>query len=112
MPTSAGLARRFAAETLHRWGCDGVGEVVGLLVSELVTNAVLHARSDIDVVLTHPGNRIRVEVSDGSAGQPIVRRYTGDSMTGRGLALVEELSTQWGVNSDPPGKTVWFELAV
>ena len=51
-----------------------------------------------------------MEVVDGSAMSPRTRRFSVESTTGRGLGLVEELSTRWGVEKRPDGKTVWFEV--
>jgi len=107
---SPGAGRRFVQETLSRWTCDGLMDTVGLLVSELVTNAVLHARSTADVSVRLAGDRVRVEVRDQS-NEPIVRRLAADdALGGRGLSLVETLARRWGSHSEPGGKVVWFEL--
>ena len=111
VPASVGIARRFAGTTLDSWGCSQILEVTTLLVSEVVTNAILHARSDVEVHLRAGGHFIRVEVSDASLVVPVVRKYSTDAMTGRGLALVEKLATAWGVLERADGKTVWFEVA-
>jgi anti-sigma regulatory factor (Ser/Thr protein kinase) len=79
-------------------------------VTELVTNAVLHARTPIVVVVDRSPGRVYLAVSDGSDAQPIARDYGIDAATGRGIALVEELSTRWGVERSPSGKQVWCEL--
>ena len=111
LPTSAASARHFVSTTLSRWGCDDVSDVVLLLVSELVTNAVLHARSGIEVIVRHGGHRLRIEVGDGSRTTPVLRQHDDEAMTGRGLTLVEQLSEAWGVERDDDGKRVWFEVA-
>jgi anti-sigma regulatory factor (Ser/Thr protein kinase) len=110
VPASAGLARRFVAATLSGWGRDDVTDDVTLLVSELVTNAMLHARSDIALVVVVERGRLRVEVQDGSPTPPTPRVATSDAMTGRGMALVETLSADWGVRRTTGGKGVWFTL--
>jgi anti-sigma regulatory factor (Ser/Thr protein kinase) len=110
VPASAASARRFVTETLGGWGCDDFAEAARLLVSELVTNAVLHARTDLEVVVTQSGAGVRVEVRDHNPTAPVVRRYEDEAMTGRGLALVDELAARWGVTRRPDGKAVWFEL--
>lgn len=107
-PTSARDARHFVRTTLGEWHCDGLVDIVTLLVSELVTNAVLHARSTIELRLRQDRNAIRVEVGDASSVAPVLRRYESDAMTGRGLALVSELAQDWGVEDRPSGKSVWF----
>lgn len=110
VPASAATARTFVDQTLSGWGCDSDVEAGRLLVSELVTNAVLHARTDIEVVVRLARGRVRVEVRDGSMAAPVVRHYDRDAMTGRGLALVDELAKRWGVDKGEHGKAVWFEL--
>ena len=83
-----------------------------LLVSELVTNAVLHARSRSRLTIDSNGERVRVTVEDESAVAPRLREYGPEAATGRGVLLVDRLSTNWGVDFDDGGKRVWFELAV
>lgn len=81
-----------------------------LCVSELVTNAVVHAGTDIDVsVRLHEGGA-RVEVLDRSAHLPVPRHYASLAATGRGLLMVDQLVTRWGVTSHAGSKTVWFEV--
>jgi len=118
---SAGAARRFLSETLAIWGAPQYEETAQLLISELVTNAVLHARTDITVRLElGPANglqgpsgptRLRLEVSDASARQPVTRHYSLEATTGRGLALIDALAGRWGVDRLDQGKTVWAELS-
>ena len=110
-PTSAAAALHFVESTLSRWGYADSSEVVLLLVSELVTNAVLHARSEVEVVLRHHDRRIRVEIGDASATTPVLRPHDDAAMTGRGLSLVDQLSQAWGVERTGQGKRVWFEVA-
>jgi anti-sigma regulatory factor (Ser/Thr protein kinase) len=110
VPASAASAREFVDDTLGAWGCEGFVDASRLLISELVTNAVLHARTDIEVVIRAVRRGVRVEVHDRSAAAPVVRRYDDEAMTGRGLALVDELARRWGVDREEGGKSVWFEL--
>lgn len=110
VPSSAADARRFLDQTLGGWNCNALLDASRLLVSELVTNAVLHARTDLELVLRLTPHGVRVEVHDSSAATPVPRRYDDDAMTGRGLALVEELAARWGVDAEGDGKSVWFEL--
>ena len=109
-PTSARAARRFVTAALHRLGQDGRSDLAELLVSELVTNALLHARTTITLVVQVSGSGIRVGVADGSRRGPRFRDYTDEATTGRGLTLVEELATAWGTEPSGRGKTIWFEL--
>lgn len=111
VPTSAGIARRFVGTTLISWGWDTVVELVTLLVSEVVTNAVLHARSDFELSVVSGSHHLRIEVSDSSPVVPVQRQRDDDALTGRGLALVDQLASAWGVTEHAGGKVVWFEVA-
>jgi len=81
-----------------------------VLVDELVTNAILHARSVAELEAVVDGRIARVQVRDGSVRLPTALHYGPNSATGRGLHLVEALATRWGVDEVPGGKIVWFEL--
>jgi anti-sigma regulatory factor (Ser/Thr protein kinase) len=88
-----------------------------LLVSELVTNAVVHAHSRARVVIVTGNDRadVRIEVHDDAREPPRMGGFDPDALSGRGLALVDAMSDRWGVEpSGPthPGKRVWFELRV
>ena len=108
--SSARAARHFVDETLSSWNQDDVLDVVQLLVSEVVTNAVVHGRSDAEVSVRLLDDRVRVEVVD-RGDMPVRRRDAGDEATsGRGTALVEALSSAWGIEELPVGKMVWFEV--
>ncbi len=82
-----------------------------LLVSEVVTNAVLHARTELRLVVGWNGDRVRVEVMDHSPALPAPRRFTELTSTGRGMHLVDEVATTWGADHKDDGKVVWFEVA-
>jgi DNA-binding NarL/FixJ family response regulator len=109
-PQSAATARRFVDETLRRWECGELFDVVGLLTSELVTNAILHAHSEIELSVSMTPDAIRIDVADNSAVLPNPRTPAEEDTSGRGLGLVEALATAWGVDERPGGKSVWFEL--
>ncbi len=72
-PQAAGEARRFVASTCHRWGIDAVIDELTLAVSELVTNAVLHARTQIEVELCVIGGAVTVCVIDRDPRPPVIR---------------------------------------
>jgi anti-sigma regulatory factor (Ser/Thr protein kinase) len=87
-----------------------------LLVSEVVTNAVIHARTPLRLFLHDRPHLVRVEVEDASPDQPVTTTTTTSApdalrASGRGLELVERLADAWGVESRRTGKVVWFELA-
>src|SRR3954469_18511816 len=92
-------------------GRDDLVEPAVLLVSELVTNALLHAGTDIDLVAEVDGQGLRVEVGDGSPHLPSRRRYAATAGTGRGLMMLESMVDDWGVTRHRRGKTVWFRLS-
>ncbi|QWZ10093.1 ATP-binding protein [Nocardioides panacis] len=83
-------------------------EVVLLLVSELVTNAVRHGSGPVGLHVAWGNGTVRVEVHDQSPEWPVVRAVDRDALDGRGLILVDGLATGWGVMAGKPGKTVWF----
>ncbi|MGA8370146.1 MAG: ATP-binding protein [Acidimicrobiales bacterium] len=109
-PASASAAREFVRTELHDWPPDMVF-VAELLISEVVTNAVLHAHSPVEVVLSDPGGALHVEVIDESDMLPVLAEpvHSIDDH-GRGLPMVRDLSEQWGVVENDSGKTVWFSL--
>jgi two-component sensor histidine kinase len=87
-----------------------VVEDVVLLASELVTNALLHARSAPRVDVKANAHGVRCAVSDDSPVPPRRRHYANDAATGRGIALVEALAARWGTERVGDGKCVWFEI--
>ena len=109
-PRSSAGARRFVEETLRRWDCEEVLDTVKLLVSELVTNSVIHAGSAADVAVLLKEDALRIEVSDEGGGAVDPRDAAADATSGRGMELVGSLSSAWGVDVTDHGKTVWFEV--
>jgi hypothetical protein len=113
MASSVAAARRYVREVLEELGAQELEESAELGVSELVTNAVLHARSAFTLAVRRvSGGRVRIEVSDASPLLLQARQFAITATTGRGLQLVATLSFDWGVHELPtggPGKTVWFE---
>jgi anti-sigma regulatory factor (Ser/Thr protein kinase) len=108
---SAAEARRFVERMLRAWGCATLIETAQLLVSELVVNAVLHARTDARLRLVLDDERLHVEVRDRSTVLPDRRPYSPTATTGRGLMILDALSDAWGVQATDTGKTVWFDLS-
>ena len=108
---SAAHARRFVEETCAAWGLDAVIDDALLVVSELVTNAVVHGRSEAEVRLTPTLDMLRVEVADDGPASPDPQLAGADDEHGRGLFLIGVLSTAWGTESAPGGgKVVWADL--
>lgn len=112
-PTSVGAARRFVRDVLRsRHIPDRVVETVELLTSEVVTNAVVHAGSGPQVTVRVDGDRVRVAVRDRSAELPARRLGPVDGLSGRGVVIVDELASAWGIERERGGgKRVWFEVA-
>ncbi len=108
--SSAGAARRFVSATLAAWGIEALEDAATLLASELVANVVLHAGTDLDVVLRRPTGRVRIEVHDRDHRLPTRKHYSVTATTGRGLGLLEDLARTWGAELTSRGKVVWFEL--
>ena len=109
-PTSVGQARSFVRMTLDDWDADDFEEAATLLVSEVVTNLVLHARTAGELVVQLSDDRLRVELHDGTRSLPQAKRYGLEATTGRGIGLLETMSSSWGAEVTASGKRVWFEL--
>lgn len=112
LASSVPAARRFTEATLLRWGITEVLDVAQLLTSELVTNAVVHARSDIELVLKLNADILRVEVRDRKAALPANRGAAVDDDAGRGIRVVDSLAHRWGASRTGERKVVWFELVL
>jgi anti-sigma regulatory factor (Ser/Thr protein kinase) len=105
--------RHALTELLDGWGyAQDQREDLLLVVSELVTNAVLHGAEPIVVTVVPAPERVRVEVTDGATdSSPHNRRPRPDAESGRGLSVVTRLAAAWGWRASPGrGKTVWAEL--
>ena len=112
--SSVALARRWAGAQLAPLDGESAAETASLLVSELVSNVVLHARTVYEVSLERDGSVIRFSVRDFSERLPRVALPSEPlGMSGRGMLLVQQLSDANGVDPHPEGgKSVWFELQV
>lgn len=116
---SVGAARRFLSATLAQWDADDAAWTAAQVVSELATNAVIHAGTAFTLRLELTATGLRVEVGDGSRRTPRQRHYGLSATTGRGLALVASLADDWGVEvvrggeggaGGAGGKVVWCVL--
>ncbi|MFE0802988.1 ATP-binding protein [Streptomyces sp. NPDC058812] len=120
-PSEVGRARRWARSRLAGAGIQAdepLAETLVLLVSELVTNAVVHTGSSAVLRLVLPGAvaeeaeeaTVRLEVDDASDRAPVPRCVDGEATGGRGLALVDGLADRWGWSREGTGKRIWCEL--
>lgn len=122
-PAEVGRARRWVRTRLKGHGLDPdtpIAETLVLVVSELVTNAVVHTGSPAVLRLSMPVcgavpvasfDLVRVEVADASQAAPAPRHAPGDATNGRGLELVELLCDRWGWYPEGSGKRVWCEIS-
>ena len=111
VPESARVAREAVHRAVLQAGCEQHVETATLLASEVVTNAIVHAGTVIELHVEAGRSGVRVSVQDGSNAAPAQRHYGRISTTGRGLAMVELLATQHGTEPTPAGgKSVWFEV--
>lgn len=111
-PAAVSKARRFVASSLVGESATTI-HTVELVVTELVTNALLHGEPPVYVRLVHLGTAVRVEVEDASLELPVQAQEVAEAaaMTGRGLAVVAGLSSRWGIDAGRgKGKVVWSEL--
>lgn len=110
-PESVAAARRFVDEFCARARCLQVRDDARLIVSELVTNALVHAGSRCEVRCRVVAAVLRLEVLDEGRGSPDPQRPSPDEDHGRGLLLIGVLAAAWGVEAAPDGrKVVWAEL--
>ncbi|MEU7425855.1 ATP-binding protein [Streptomyces sp. NPDC040750] len=120
-PAEVGRARRWARSRLAGSGIgadEPLAETLILLVSELVTNAVVHTGRPavLRLSLPDPATRaapsapVRVEVADTSSRAPVPRCAGDEATGGRGLALVDCLADRWGWSAEGAGKSIWCEL--
>jgi hypothetical protein len=85
-------------------------DVARLLVSELVTNAVLHARTELTLSLDRKESVVRVQVEDHNPRLPVLRTHGNEAGTGRGLRVLDKMASSWGSYNIGDGKVVWFEI--
>ena len=118
-PSSVGAARRFVRDVLcSRNISDRVTDTVVLLTSEVVTNALVHAADSLrngagpQLIVRVLPSRVRVEVHDPALAVPVRRFPPPLAASGRGIAIVDQLAKDWGVEHAARGKRVWFEVPV
>lgn len=109
-PASVRAARRLVLTAVEAWADDDVVDAALVVTSELATNATLHAMTGFTLVVYRHGDCLRIEVHDGSKRLPRRKHYSDQSATGRGLPLVEALSTVAGAERTDSGKVVWAQI--
>ncbi|MEV5177771.1 ATP-binding SpoIIE family protein phosphatase, partial [Streptomyces flaveolus] len=111
-------ARTFVDDHLRSWSLAEMSDALQLIVSEIVTNALIHAGSDVDVRLRAFPDHVRLEVRDSDSNPPVPSPLALDEEDnaqaehGRGLLIVEALAEQWNSSPNGRGKTVWLDMAV
>lgn len=103
-------ARQLVRTTLSSHGAEHFVDDAELAVSEIVTNAVVHAGTPVELYVGAARGGVRVEVLDGSPSEPMRRTFAPTAATGRGMQLLEECVDRWGIIPGEGCKTVWFEL--
>ena len=109
--TSAGEARRLLRDALAGVGSEDSLDAAQVAVSEIVTNALVHAGTPMRLRILVADEHLRVELSDGSPHLPHQRDYSSNAVTGRGLHVVAEIVDRWGAHPIGDGKVVWFEIS-
>ncbi|GLW12576.1 hypothetical protein Misp01_77040 [Microtetraspora sp. NBRC 13810] len=111
-PASAAIARDFTCATLTEWDAQDHTFDAQLIISELVTNAMRHVGGRIGVYLLRDGSRLACAVTDSGSSLPVVGAEDCFAESGRGLQLVQAMSSAWGCMLDHGrGKLVWVVLA-
>jgi anti-sigma regulatory factor (Ser/Thr protein kinase) len=109
LPASARFARLHTKTILHRWCLGALADTAELVVSEIITNAVRASTPVVRFWLTSDSRSVLIQVWDGDPHRPVRKDAAPDAEAGRGLLLVETLSTQWGwyAPDGQAGKIVW-----
>ncbi|MFR0357662.1 ATP-binding SpoIIE family protein phosphatase [Streptomyces sediminimaris] len=110
--------RHYLREVLRRWRSEALLDDLQLMLSEVVTNALIHAQSDVDIRMRRHAGGVRVEVQDSSPQPPVPTVIVADEAmnaeaeSGRGLLIVDALATSWGSSPAGRGKTTWIEMTL
>jgi anti-sigma regulatory factor (Ser/Thr protein kinase) len=105
--------RAFTVDTLREWSLpERLIEDATLMVSELLTNAIVHGSAPICLRLREMPDELAIEVDDGSSAMPRKLQAGIDDLHGRGLAIVAALGTRWAARPDGYGKTVWSTVPI
>jgi anti-sigma regulatory factor (Ser/Thr protein kinase) len=113
VPEAAGLARIFLREAMRDWGLpDEVLSDCLTIASEIVGNVVRHARTPLTLRVSFDGVGVLIAATDGAVSVPEQHVATDASEDGRGLLIIETLSSEWGWHATAVGKTLWARVAV
>lgn len=110
-PMSAGRARRLVSRACREWNVQHVADDAELVVTELVENAVRHARTGCEIDVELSGSGLRITARDGSTAPPRLVYPDSTRSGGRGLLLIEKLCRDWGFEVLDHGKRVWTVLS-
>ena len=112
-PTSDSVtaARRQVSDVLRRWSFHDLLNDVAVAVTELVTNAVLHAGSDVSVGIARAPGRVRIVIGDASEIRPERRMTDPLALSGRGMRMVDDMADAWGCDVVEGGKLIWVDLS-
>lgn len=111
-PQAVAEARELTRAALTSWGLQPLLDPATLVVSELVTNALTHARSEMTLELRWGEGLLRISVTDASPDSPERQDADPGAEGGRGMHMVTELASGWGIEHLPSGKRVWAEIAI
>lgn len=116
-PAAVPQARAIVRELLREWQLDAMADEVTLLLSELMTNAVQACTAgpdgpEIVATIRLAGTVLLLEIWDASPAPPVVQEADLTSESGRGLLMIEVMSTRWGHHQQDGGKVVWCEVAL
>jgi anti-sigma regulatory factor (Ser/Thr protein kinase) len=105
-------ARRLVAALLPVWGFPDLKDDAELIVSELVTNAYLHAPGgdSFELELVRRTEGVRISLADGASVRPMIADLSADHPSGRGMAIIAALASRWGAEDHHGGKRVWVDL--
>lgn len=107
---SVSFARRTLRDVMSRADADDQSDAALVALSEIVTNALVHAGTEVVLRIRSTSEGTRVEIEDGGGYLPVRQHLPGTAVTGRGLQLVEALTDRWGSRRRGSGKVVWFEI--
>lgn len=111
-PQGPATARRVVDAVLPAWDYDDLRFDAELVVSELVTNAVMHApgADTLELELIRRESGLRIALADGSAVRPIIKELSEEHTSGRGMVIVQAVASAWGSEEQPGGKRVWVDI--